>query len=191
MWRYGREPTEDEWADISRFMQQNCPRRWDAYQALHPNQQGRLKMVMANSYWTLQRLQRSDPQIYDLRMQRLPIEDEIFGLAHDMKASDGPKEAMRAQMAKRLAEWFDIGLKIQQLRVAQLESQLTSAKERLTEQQTDRDRLIKRQLTLVEKNGGNLGEMSQPLDPPERPGDQPFAAPKEPAHPSPTTAPHP
>ena len=74
--------TDDERAEVEKFMTTYSPRRWEKFKSVHnKDREENILRLMRNQMRSLQRLKIEDPKIYELRLARLPIEDSIFSVA--------------------------------------------------------------------------------------------------------------
>jgi hypothetical protein len=175
----GSAPSPEEWAEISQFMREHSPLRWEQYEKLGPEAQKRLETVIIERYRTLQRLKQDSPEIYEIRMKRLPLEDRIFRLSREVRRAKGNSDKaapLRQELTMAVARWIKLGFDEQEARIKQLQDQVDRMTARLKNEQAQSEELIKNRVEMVEKTG-NLGpDLDRRTDgQPERR----FAAPKD------------
>src|SRR5439155_22967679 len=93
---------EDEMGQIETFMKAYSPKRWEKLQQDVP--EDRRKRILDNirmQYRWMERLKEEDPTIYDIRIKRLPVEDEMFEIGWELHHGD-PKSP--PDLRKRLRE---------------------------------------------------------------------------------------
>src|SRR5205823_4356852 len=73
------EPISDEkWKQIEELMKKYSPQRWERLQEVPEDRRDDIRRAMARRYDLLERLKEQEPAVYDLRLKRLAIEDQIF-----------------------------------------------------------------------------------------------------------------
>src|SRR5437763_460721 len=76
-----RSISPEEWQDIERFMTTRSPKRWAKFNEMPDDERKqRLGGFVVVRYRAMQELKQNDPAMFDIRLRRLPIEDEIFEL---------------------------------------------------------------------------------------------------------------
>jgi hypothetical protein len=161
------EPTEQELQQVSAFMQQYSPNRWQAFQQLPRNgplRRGITRFVFG--HWRrLQDLKQMDPALYDLRLRQVQLEDQLFGLLTPLKTA-AAREAKRAELRPIVQEDVEIGLKERAQRIERLQTLLQREQEKLAADQKDRDAIVDRRVESLVKQGigfrpsgpGGMGE---------------------------------
>jgi hypothetical protein len=145
---------EGDWEKVEEFMKANSPKRWQMYQNAPPSQQARLKPPIWTAWRSLERLQSEAKEIYDVRLKRLPVEDQIFGLMSDIRRSGGRASAeQRKQLRTKVGQFVDLRQEERRLRIKKLEETLAREKEQLAETETDREGTIERSTREVETSG--------------------------------------
>ncbi len=119
-WMRG-EISDEDWQDISAFMQENFPKRWDVYVTLS-KKPGRetlardMKYRIANRYRRLMFMQQTNPNLYDVALQQARIEDEIWGAvrewqqasdSHDTSARETAHQLLRDKVKQVLLKSFE------------------------------------------------------------------------------------
>jgi len=159
-----------EWTQAEAFMKENSPRRWAAFEKIPGDNPHRLTVMRAfyGRYRMLQGLRDEDPALYDLRMKRLKLEDNVFGLVWDLKHEDAPdvKQKIQTELKAQVVELVDVGIQERGRRIERLETALKDEKERFAKDQNNRDGLVKEQLDRILKD-----DNGDPMRPPS-PGEQ-------------------
>jgi hypothetical protein len=171
--RRGRQMTMDDWREMDQFSRRYSPRRWEAVRGLDAAQQERIAGMMAMRHGWLRRLQQGDPELYELRVQRISAEDLVFGLRRELDKVEGEQAAkVRDMLRAAVRELVQIALKERQIRLERFADRLKQEQQRLSDDQGRIDQLIEQRLQAVEKHTGgplfqdsleepNLGEPAQ------------------------------
>jgi hypothetical protein len=100
-----RQATEENWAEVEAFMRANSSRKWAAYEKLPPASQTALRAQLIAQYNELTKL-AGNSTLHQIELDRVKIEDDIFGSLSDMKRAKSPAEAekLRPDYLKAVAE---------------------------------------------------------------------------------------
>jgi len=165
-WRGGRggwRPNPEEWNEISGFMKQYCPKRWEVYQKLPPDKQEPLQLIVSRRWRLMQWVKNSDPELYDLQRDRWRTEDEIFGLTQDLKAASSSAETpVRKKLHDKIGELVDLRIKERNMRVARWEKMIAQERELIARETRDREEIVRNRMRVAERDAGNLGDEEQP-----------------------------
>jgi len=107
------EPTPEEWKEIEAFMKTHSPERLQRLEDIGDDQrQQGVRNMFAARYRLLQDLKERDPEIYQIRLARMPIEDKATELGWKLmrRQSDKPddtKSQFRAQIRLLLKSQFE------------------------------------------------------------------------------------
>lgn len=160
--RSQQEPTEDEWVEVGAFMKEHSPHRWRMYQAAPEGHQGRLRGPIFSAWKNITRLERDDKEMYDLRLKRLPIEDDIFALAGESKKSGERTPEIQLQLRLKVAAFMESRMQERKLRIARLEKALREERHALSEFESQREDVIEtRTREVVSQGPGALREHSE------------------------------
>jgi hypothetical protein len=129
------EPTPDEWKEIEAFMKSNSPERFKRLDDIGDDQrQQGVRNMFAARYRMLQDLKERDPEIYQIRLARMPIEDKVFELGWKLSRRQGEKPD---DIKKELRQQFRVLLKSQfderALHLRRMEKRLASDQQRIEE----------------------------------------------------------
>ena len=138
--RWGMEIPSQEWELAAQFMEQHSPRRWRAYQSLPDERRQGVRRMIYVRYRNLQQLRGDDPELYDVRMRQLVMEDDIWRLVDELRAStsEEQREPIIQQIRQRVQETTALWLKEREHRLARQEAVLQTMREDLA---TDRQNL--------------------------------------------------
>ncbi len=158
--RWGVPPDDEEWARIQKFMKEHSPRRWDALNKLTPDQQNRLKSVIWRRCRLLEIIKNNnDENFYNLRVKRMEVEDEIFGLTRDLRNSSSEKEPqIRRKLKETIGALLEIGVQEHQARISRWDKMIADEKLAMDREKQDRENLIKKHIRAAERESGTLGD---------------------------------
>jgi len=176
---------EEDWNEISGFMKEHSPKRWEAFQKLPPDRQEQLKLVVSRRWRLMQWVKNSDPELYELQRTRWRVEDEVYGLTQDLKHALSTSEpAVREKLRAKIGEMVDLRTKERQIRINRWEKQIAQERDMIAKETRDRDEIIKHRVRVAERDAGSLGDEDSEATTQESDG-----ARGGPAIASPTTAP--
>ena len=130
------EPSDEEWKEIEAFMKKYSPKRLERLSDIgdEQRQQG-LRNLFAARYRAMEEMKERDPEIYELRLERMPVEDEVFALGWDLAQDrvDEPeaREELKKTLRRHLRKLVKSRLRERALRLKQMEQQLDQAQEKL------------------------------------------------------------
>jgi hypothetical protein len=142
----------ETWTKVSAFMKINSPRRFELFQQDVTDQahKERLKQSMAARYKWLEDLKARDPALYELRVKRITIEDQIFGLGYDLRHGEGEASKIHDKLRAQVSSLFDNRVSEHRLLLSQLEQKVSAEKKRLEALQGREDELIKQGVAALE-----------------------------------------
>jgi len=141
--------SEADWTEAAEFIRVHSPRRYEVFELLPDDspQKRAVRRFMLSRYQNLKDYKASDPDSYDGRLKRLETEDEIFGLAADLRRAEGSKrEALRDELRTRVAEMIDLGIAERKVKIGRLEKLLQEERNRLGTYEKGRDVLIEQRM---------------------------------------------
>jgi hypothetical protein len=155
----GWRPSDEDWNEISAFMKQYSPKRWEVYQKLPPDRQQSLQIIVARRYRLMQWVRNTDPELYEIQKTRWILGDEIFGLTQDLKAANSATEpGVRQKLKDKIGQFVDLGVQERKTRVARWEKNIANERELITRETRDREEIIRNRLRAAERDAGNLGD---------------------------------
>ena len=133
--------TAQDWDKVKQWMQENAPRRWGYFQSIRTTNSREadrdFREFVVPRIRQIKWLEQNDKPLYDLRMQRVHLEDQAFGMLQDLTASTNSdaKNKLTDSLKAELGEMYDNTLAERQLRIVELESFLQNEKKQLAEDQ--------------------------------------------------------
>ena len=146
--RSGSPLSEQEKGEISNVMRTYSPERFRRLDEV-PGEERKDKIFdsIAAQYRMLQRMKHEDPEIYDLRLKRLPIEDKMFELRwklnHDNPNDNVDPRELRKVLREQLGLFVENCLTERRIRVNRAQALLQRAeseKEQLINAALENDR---------------------------------------------------
>jgi hypothetical protein len=186
--------TQQDWDNAEQWMEKNAPRRWSYLQTVKNTNAQAFKREFREFFVPRIRqinwLQQSDTKLYDLRMQRIELEDEAFGMLQDLVASKNPTEktALTNSLKGKLGDMYDNTLAERQQRINELATFLETEQQKLKDdQQPDhRDKHVENTLNRAlqtgslenpsRENAPHMPHGNGPMFPPPPPQTQPSPA---------------
>lgn len=142
------EPSEEEWKEITAFMKAHSPKRLERIDEIgdEQRQQG-VRNMFAARYRAMQDLKERDPDLYKVRLERLPIEDEVFTLSWELAHSKTDKgDAERDKLRQLMRRLVKSRLDERTLRLKQAERRIELERERLKNDEQRIDALVEANL---------------------------------------------
>jgi hypothetical protein len=147
-------PDEQEWSDIQDFMRENSPARLEAFQKfekiaqeIRPDQPrpilGRIKQRLAVRYRTIKALELQQPEVAEIAIKQMRLEDQIFTLNRDL-AENPDDKAKQDQLHDALKQYVENNFADRAARLAQLRKSLEREEGRLAQDRADIERIIER-----------------------------------------------
>jgi hypothetical protein len=92
-----RPGAEEARREVEQFMEKHSKRKWEVFQKLNPENKRVVWGQLLNRYSELKKV--ANPELYELEVKRVEIEDELFGALSDLKhaTSAGDKEKIRGE----------------------------------------------------------------------------------------------
>jgi hypothetical protein len=152
-----RRPTDEEWNEASVFLDQYSPKRMALVRQLPdgPAKQ-RLRTFIYSRYLAIRKVQESFPQIYQLQVQRLTIEDNLFEVHRQFASATGTqKAALRSGIRQQVQALFDNVQQDRQVRITRMKSWVADLQSRHDTDDLHRDSLITQQVQEVVHFGPN------------------------------------
>lgn len=144
--------TDDEKGEIEKFMKSYSPRRWEKFQDVPDERKDKILSNIRTQYHWMQRLKDEDPKIYDIRLKRLPIEDDMFALGWELHHGE-PKapDELRKKLREKVRQFVRNSIEERQARLDRWRERLRKDEEWLNKQQAEFDKDAKNMDTLVDK----------------------------------------
>lgn len=164
--------SDEEYERVSQFMQTNSPHRWGKLLELLPERRETILMGIRQQYQWMERLKLDDPPIYDIRLKRLPIEDEMFRLNWEARHGDGQTPAdSRDKLREQVRLFLDNCLAERKLRLDRWRSRLREAQRNINFEESsvadleaNRESWIEKGMELIETDKiGRLKDWAGPM----------------------------
>jgi hypothetical protein len=152
-----RHLTDEEWNEASVFLDQYSPKRMALIRQLPDGPaKERLRVLIYSRYLAVRKIQESLPQVYQLQVQRLTIEDNLFDIHRRFASAAGPqKAALRSDIRQQVQALFDNVQQDRQVRIARMKSWVADLQSRHDDDDLHRDSLITQQVQEVVHFGPN------------------------------------
>jgi len=139
------EPTPEEWKEIEAFMKAHSPERLARLEDVGDDQrQQGVRNMFAARYRALQELKERDPQMYQIRIARMPIEDRAFDLSWKLTHNEKEvkPEELKAQLRAQLRLLVKSRLDERALRLQHMEKHLAEFRQTLKDDEQRIDELV-------------------------------------------------
>ena len=86
-----RPITAEEWGKAVEFMKQNAPRRFGVYLTMREGQaKDQLRQMLVNRWRRLDELQSQSKKLYEVKINEVRLDDQIFEIGREMRKVNGP-----------------------------------------------------------------------------------------------------
>ncbi len=164
------KPTSEELREVDEFMNENSPKRWSKIKDMPDDRKSKLNGYVVQRYRMLQDLKQNEPAMYDLRVKRLKIEDEIFSLGWDLKNNKNEKsenfsaDATKKELKKKVRALADSRIDEHRLRLKQWQEKMEQERKRLAEEQANVDQFVDSSVNAIETDmRWPMGDLVMPL----------------------------
>jgi hypothetical protein len=141
----GRQPppTTQERAEAIDFIRQHSPNRasFIERQWLPGPARQRMAVMMINTYRNLQKAKEQDPEVYDLMLKRLELEDKLFERDFRRSLLSGSSDA-KAELRSKALDIVRLSLREREKRIERLERALEVEKKNLAADKANPDALV-------------------------------------------------
>jgi hypothetical protein len=140
------KPTQQEIDDALVFIQKNFPNHFEMFNRLPKDAPFRNNMVlprMVQRYRQLMRIQDQNPEAYGAMLRQAQFEDEALGYARDITERRPDAEVRLKEVVRRMIQR---GLDDRRERIERLERALAEQKQKLAEDEQNKDDLIAQQI---------------------------------------------
>ena len=162
--------TDQESQEISQFMHDNSPNRWEAVESLpEDGPERRTIMVLVAARWrTLQTTREEDPGLYGLKIKQLLFEDDIYGLLGGTRSS-AEREPLRDKVRSVVSQLVDLQFQERERRIARLRDLLKAEEVKLANERTEHKGIVDRRTANLIAQGSSAFRPDMPR-PPQRLG---------------------
>jgi hypothetical protein len=159
----GGQLSDAEREEVMRFMEKYSPRRAQRLKDVPEKRQEPILRHIDAQYRALQRAKDEDPQIYELRLKRLPIEDAMFDLGWQLKHDDDnttrvTNEELRSRLRDQVRQFVDNCLEERRLRADRQAQRIRQEQQKLESEQKQLGELIANKESLIEKGVSAIEE---------------------------------
>jgi hypothetical protein len=151
--------SEEEVAAAMVFMHENSPKRYSAIEALPDNQHKvRIKNVAVLAAIQLMRLEKDEPNLYRLSLNRVHLEDDVYGLLADLhKAPADKQEAIKTVLKGKVLDLVNAGILEREARLQKLQETVEAEQKKLADDKANKDRVVDERYAAILREGGGLG----------------------------------
>ena len=149
----GEFPGRTEWEEISTFMKEHSPARFNVITNLSDvPRKFNLMVVAARAYRNVQRVQGDDPELAKIMVTAIELDDRVFDLVSQYRqarrAGDYSHEAaLRQELQGKIGELIDTNLKERKLRVERLARTLKQQQDQLAADERNREQLVQKRVS--------------------------------------------
>jgi hypothetical protein len=148
--------SEEEWTDVSAFLQTWSPNRLAFYNRMGEMQAQRkanLRRLMTVRYRQLQQISEADKGLYDLMVQQLSNEDQALGVAMKLRRDEGDKATLEAELKEIVKKIVANSLQERQKRIAMLKDSVEQEETTLDEYNARSDELVQKRFEQIVDHG--------------------------------------
>ena len=155
--QYGRfaPPSMVEIEEAATFMQEHAPNRWQAIQTLPEDGTNLRRNVMGfvvARYRALQGLKEEDTKLYEIKLQQLSAEDEIYGMLADAGTPE-QREKLREKLGDAAKKMMDLTLAERQQRIVRLKEIVSQQERNLAGDRQQVDKLVSARVEALINDG--------------------------------------
>jgi hypothetical protein len=153
----GSLPDEDEWRQTTEMISEISPARWQFFEQVmgRPQRAERAKRFLFARSSELRELQKTNPNLFEARVEQVRLEDEIFRLDTAVREaganSAGEADQLRAQLRERVADWVRKDLAERELRLTQLQERLDRERAALDADRDRADEIAERRTEVIRR----------------------------------------
>jgi hypothetical protein len=131
------EPSKEEWEDVRKFMDKYSPKRLARMEDIADDtRQQFVRNMAAARYRAIQEIKQRDEKLYEIRLKRMKIEDDVFALSWDAKGADKP-EKPRAELRSKLREMVLSSLEERKYHLQRAAERLKQSQKEIQEDEQD------------------------------------------------------
>jgi hypothetical protein len=153
--------SQQDWDTSEQWMEQNAPRRWAYLQSIKSTNAADFRREFREFFVPRIRqinwLKQNDAKLYDLRMKRITLEDQAFGMLQDLGAAKDTdaKATLTSSLKEKLGEMYDNTLDERKHRIDELATilQTEQAKLKDDEQPDKREKHVENSLSRALQTG--------------------------------------
>ena len=136
--------TEQDIEDASTFMQEHAPNRWRLIQNLP--EEGAIRRgvmgYMVARYKSLLNIREEDSKLYELKLNQLKTEDDIFGIVSSAHTTED-RQKHSIQITESVRKMVDLNITEREMRIERLKTSLAAEEQRLANDRKVVDSVVK------------------------------------------------
>ena len=174
------ELSPEKWGEVERFMRENSPQRMKRLEEVPEERRENLRRFMIRRFDSIQQNKEQDPSLYEIRVKRLKIEDDIFTLGLEFKDADkGDAQAIRAKLRGKVKDLVENRLAERKHWVAKAEQKLKQERDALKREEANVENMVENHVRGITEQDrwpalGGGDAMASPRPPQgDRPGQGP------------------
>lgn len=154
-----KRPSEEQWRAAAEFLTQYSPKRMALLTQMPEGRTHGLKSLIYSRYLALMKVKDTFPQLYQIGLQRLQIEDNLFDLRRKYLAASGTdKSALKDDMRQQVTALFENLQSDRQSRISRMKSYMDELQAKHDADEHNRQSVIEQQLNSVIVSGtGEIG----------------------------------
>jgi hypothetical protein len=151
-------PTPEQQEQAMEFLAQHAPNQANAIKVLPDLERARTEAAIGQAYLNYQRIEADDQELYAVILNRVEVEDRIFGLGGEYRRakSDAARSSVRADLLTQLHAWASVNLKERKLRLDRLKRTVSQAEDKLADDSAHRDRMIDERLNRITRSNADV-----------------------------------
>lgn len=150
--RLAREISDEEWESALLFFKQHSPERMAALEGLDNSRKRRFRPIIATRYESIQSLEGVNPELHQIKIRQLEIEDQIFALKrehNDVTPKSPEAQKLREQMRQVVAELIQSRVQERKVRINRIQKLLAQEQKKLVEDERRQEQMINRHTEAV------------------------------------------
>jgi len=133
---------EKEWEAAKEFLSIHSKNRYAQIERLPGGPKKPFEQFLVGRYRMINRLKLQSPELYDLKVHEVELDDDVFGICLKLKRNAGDKPRLQTELKAKIRELFDLGVSERKLRIGLVETALADQKKILKTEQEGRDQLV-------------------------------------------------
>jgi hypothetical protein len=145
-------------SDALAYLAEHSHNRADAIQSLPDgDRKQRVLEVVARNYVNWMRILHQDPELYKVVVQRVEVEDAIFGLVTKLRKEHADQQDVtRIKLRDQVAELVDLGIQERQIRLQRLQNLVKVLGAKLEDDSAHQSALVDQRLKTILSDGKSL-----------------------------------
>ncbi|HWE01250.1 MAG TPA: hypothetical protein VG326_02480 [Tepidisphaeraceae bacterium] len=140
--RIGATELEKEWEAAKQFLSVHSKNRYEQIERIPGGPKKPFEQFLVGRYRMINRLKAQSPELYNLKVREVELDDDVFGICLKLKRNTGDKARLQSELKARITELFDLGISERKLRIGLVETALADQKKILKTEQDGREQLV-------------------------------------------------